>query len=373
MDKKAKRKEGLFAVVSPGMEGICARELLRLKAEEVRPVPGGVEFSGDSDVLYRSNLWLRSAGRILVRMAKMRCTDFPELYRKTVRLPWGRFMRPSTPVRVRAVSRRSRLVHTGRIAETVAEAIRHSLGSSADQAGGGEQLVLIRFEEDNALLSVDSSGELLHRRGYREDVGRAPLRETLAAGVLGLLDWDGSAPLMDPMCGSGTFLIEAALMAGGMAPGARRSFAFMQWPGFRPGRWEILLAEGAGESRLHVPLWGADRHPGAIRAACANAARAGVETMVTFRNEAIGKMHRPVFGPGLILCNPPYGERLGGGSDLVPLYAELGHAWRTRFSGWRCAFLCTDTRLADATGLSPVPIAELDNGGIRVLLFRANL
>jgi len=163
-----KKFEGeLFAVAAPGLEGVCTRELSGLGIEGVTPVAGGVSFAGGLAEIYRANLWLRTASRVLVRIGSLRTRDFPDFYKKCVRLPWGRFIRPTTRVQVRATSHRSRLNHTDRIAETVQDAIHRALGSQVALGEGPSQIVVVRFEDDQCRISIDSSGELLHRRGYR--------------------------------------------------------------------------------------------------------------------------------------------------------------------------------------------------------------
>jgi putative N6-adenine-specific DNA methylase len=359
----------LFAVTAPGLEAVCARELAALGVAAPRPVAGGVEFAGGQRELYLASLWLRSASRLVARVGEVGSRDFPDLFRKAVRLPWGRFLRPGARVRVRATSHASRLVHTGRIAETVSAAIDRALGRAVPPAGGPEQLVLARFEADCCLFSVDASGELLHRRGYREEGARAPLRETLAAGLLLLLGWDGSVPFHDPMCGSGTLPLEAALLALNRPPGAGRRFAFMEWPHVRSGLWEALLAEAARAGRPAVAaIGGSDRDPKALAAARRNAERSGVAGAVDFVLADLSDLPRRP-GPGLVLCNPPYGGRLGAGEDLRPLYRALGESCRRAFPGWQAALITPDDRLARATGLPLERRALLDNGGIAVTLW----
>jgi putative N6-adenine-specific DNA methylase len=338
------------------MAGVCA-------------IPGGVEFVGDRRDLYRANLWLRTASRVVVRIGEVKSRDFPELFRKTVRLPWGKFIRPDMRLAIRATSHRSRLNHTGRIAATVGEAVDRALGRQASPVAGPEQLILVRFEDDLCHLSVDSSGELLHRRGYRRETAHAPLRETLAAGILLLLGWDGSVPLVDPMCGSGTFVIEGALLAQNRPPGMARSFAFMAWPHYRPGLWGALLDDARRELRtLCVDIRGADQDLRAVSAARDNAGRAGVLDFVELGQRELSRQTPPP-GPGLVLCNPPYGERLGKGCDLRPLFQSLGQIFRERFHGWQGAFLCPDDRLARVTGLPLTKAAVLSNGGIQIALY----
>ncbi|PLX82399.1 MAG: hypothetical protein C0617_14925 [Desulfuromonas sp.] len=365
--------EELFAVTAPGLEEVCAGELSALGMEAVRAVPGGVEFSGGLREIYLANLWLRTASRVVVRLGQVKARDFPGLFQGGVRLPWGKFVRPGTRTRVRAASHASRLGHTGRIAATLADAADRALGRPGPPGDGPEQLVLARFQDDLCTLSVDSSGELLPRRGYREEGASAPLRETLAAGILLQLGWDGTRPLVDPMCGSGTFLVEAALIAGNRAPGARRVFAFQGWPRYRPGLWEALSTEAArAERNVEVALRGSDSDPGAVAAASRNAARAGVAQELELAVADLSSL-KPSPGPGLVLCNPPYGERLERDSDLRPLFRTLGQVYRQAFGGWRGALLCPDRRLAEATGLTLAKRAALVNGGIRVALFTARL
>lgn len=366
-----KTEDRLFAIVPPGLEAVCAGELQALELAGVEIVPGGIEFSGGLRELYLANLWLRTASRVVVRLGRLRSRDFPDFYRKLVRLPWGRFLRADTAVQVRASSHASRLIHSGRIAETVEAAINRALGREATPLSGPTQLVLVRFEDDLCQISIDSSGELLHRRGYREETAQAPLRETLAAAILLQLQWDGSTALVDPMCGSGTFVIEAALLARRLPPGGQREFAFMHWPRYRPGLWQALLLEAGRQTRpLAVAIVGADRDPRAVASAKRNAERAGVAADVRFESVELARLCAPGQS-GLMLANPPYGARLEAGSDLVPLYRAFGQAWRGPFAGWRAALFCPAEAPLAATGFALRPLALLHNGGLPVTLFVA--
>ncbi|BCR03911.1 RNA methyltransferase [Desulfuromonas versatilis] len=366
-----KPDDRLFAVTAPGLEGVCAAELAALGMAEVEAVAGGVEFCGGLREIYLGNLWLRTASRVLVRMGEVRSRDFPDLYKKTVKLPWGRFIRPDTRLRVRAVSHGSRLGHTGRISATVAEAVNRALGRKEQPETGPEQLILARFEDDLCQFSVDSSGELLHRRGYREEAGAAPLRETLAAGMLLLLGWQGQVPLADPMCGSGSLVIEAALLARNLPPGRARRFAFMDWPRYRPGLWDALRLEaGRSERPCPVPLAGSDQDPLVLELARRNALRAGVAEVTAWDCRPLQQLQSDA-GCGLLISNPPYGERIGRGPGLVELFRSLGQVLVERRPGWSLAFLCPDPELARQTDLAPACRAELHNGGIAVGLYTA--
>jgi len=361
-----------FAITAPGLEGPCAAELEQLGFAGIHAAGGGVEFSGGLRELYLASLHLGVASRILVRVGEVKARDFPELFQRVVRLPWGRFIRPGMPLQMRAVSHRSRLLHTGRIAETVAEAIAHALGQPAPAAplsGEAFQLVFARLDDDRCLLSVDSSGELLHRRGYREEGGAAPLRETLAAGVLRLLGWDGSIPLADPLCGSGTFVLEAALLAARRPPGGKRSFAFMHWPKYRPGLWQALLSEVERTQRQPaVSLTGSDRDATVVAQAQRNAERAGVADFVSFAQCEVQQL-QAASPPGLVVTNPPYGSRLGADVELTQFYRRLGKDLSRAFPRWRVALLAPDPDLARSTGLPLQAIARLENGGIPVGLY----
>jgi putative N6-adenine-specific DNA methylase len=370
----AQRIEQIFAVTAPGLESVCAAELRQSVGVHGQVEPGGVAFSGGPRELYLANLWLRSASRILVRVGEVTARDFPSFHRKTLQLPWGRYLRSGVPLQVRASSKGSRLVHTGRIAETLVAAIKRTIGSADPKAGVAEQLLIARMEDDRCLLSIDSSGELLHRRGYRTDGAQAPLRETLAAGILQLLGWDGMRPLLDPLCGSGTFLIEAALLAANQAPGSERDFAFTHWPHFRAGAWQLLCDEAQrGVRSSSVVIVGSDRDADSVAAARANAKRAGCARMIDVHCHDFADLRPPAGPPGLILCNPPYGLRVGGEGDLRPFYQRLGAVWRQQFSGWQVALFCPAGPLPAATGLPLQPVAELRNGGLPVTLFSCQL
>jgi putative N6-adenine-specific DNA methylase len=366
MDQRC--REEFFAIVSPGLEPVCAAELAELGLAPVRMCPGGVEFAGFLADLYRANLQVRTASRIVVRFASFRCRDFPSLYQQASRLPWGRFIRAGTPLHCRVTCRNSRLLHTGRVADTLQAAADHALGRQPLPGASG-QLVLVRIVDDMVELSIDSSGELLHRRGYRTNVAAAPLRETLAAGMLRLLDWHGDEPLADPLCGTGTLLLEGALIAARRAPGLQREFAFQAWPGYRGGLWEQLCqAARRVERPCPAAIAGADRDAAALAAATANLERAGLTAAVRLQQLALAE--QPVHaGGGLVVCNPPYGKRLVTRQPLADYYAGLGRELQRAYPGWRKAMLCPEPRLAHATGLPFRELAVLDNGGLQVGLF----
>ena len=367
-----------FAVAAPGLEQLVARELDALGIDN-RVSIGGAAFSGGLEALVRANLWLRTGSRVLVRVAAFRAQAFHELERLARALPWERFLRPGAAVRLRVTSHKSRLYHTGGIAQRLLQAIEHRLGRPSALVGSGAddhdaefeeaQLFVIRVAHDGFTVSADSSGALLHRRGYRQAVAKAPLRETLAAAMLLRAGWNGSTALIDPMCGSGTIPIEGALIARRIAPGLSRDFAFSRWP-----EVHVMVLERERERALSMALpkapstiLGSDRDPGAIEAAAANAARANVSADVDLSVRPLSAI-QAIGDVGVVATNPPYGVRVGEARRLRDLYARLGQLLRSRFAGWDLAVLSADPRLDRELKLALQEELATRNGGIAVRL-----
>jgi len=380
----------IFAITAPGLEALCAAEL-RALGIEASPEPGGVAWEGGMDDLHRANLWLRTASRVLVRAAAFRARSFIELERHGKKVPWERWVTRGRRVRVRVTSKKSKLYHEGAIAERLLNFIDDRVGGvgaataakgaeDEDVPAGDEQLFIVRVLRDEFTVSADSSGALLHFRGYRQALARAPLRETLGAAMLLASGWRGDTPLLDPMCGSGTLPIEAALIARKIAPGLAssdrtpRSFAFTAWPGHHAGAWNRAVAD-ARDAILPsspVPLLGSDRDAGAIDAARANAARAGVAEDVAFDQRPVSAIEPPE-GPGLLIANPPYGVRVGESDALRSLYAALGKTARAKAPGWTLALLSADRKLEGQAGLAFAERFRTSNGGIPVRLVTADV
>ncbi|MCS6910799.1 MAG: methyltransferase, partial [Anaerolineales bacterium] len=235
------------------------------------------------------------------------------------------------------------------------------------------QLIVIRLVHDVCTISLDSSGELLHRRGYRLATAKAPLRETLAAGVLLASGWTPDRPLLDPFCGSGTLPIEAALLALAIAPGYARDFAFRYWPGYDAALFDSLRAQSHAPAPVALRISGSDRDAGAIEAARANAERAGVAASVEFVQRSVSAITPPA-DSGWVVTNPPYGLRVSQNRDLRDLYAAFGKVLRERFRGWQVAFLCPDAALARHTGLAfSGPPLSFVHGGLTVKLWRGRV
>lgn len=374
--------ERYFAVAAPGLEAVTAAELRGLGLlHDAEPIiePGGAAFEGQRAALYRANLMLRTASRVLVRLGEFYAAAFPELRKKASRLPWERYLSPGQPVALRVTCHKSKLYHSGAVAERVMGAIGDHLDRAAEMVKAyesdegpepGAQLVVVRLVNDLCTISIDSSGDLLHRRGYRLAAAKAPLRETLAAAMLIASGWDGASALLDPFCGSGTIPIEAALMARGVAPGSARRFAFMDWPGFDMGRWQGLLASVKPREDAPMPvIQASDRDAGAVKMAQANAERAGVAEYIEFNQRAVSAVEPPA-GPGWVVTNPPYGLRVSANQDLRNLYAQLGNVLRARCPGWQAAILSSDLKLLGQTRLKLDTSFSFINGGVNVRLGR---
>jgi len=373
-------KNHYFAVVAPGLEELLGSELAGLGAGDIRHTRGGLCFSGTQEAAYRACLWSRLANRILLPLANFRVGSELDLYQGVKSIDWSLHLDPDLTFAVSCTSRKSVIGHSRfaalRVKDGVADWFRETAGRRPDVAPEQPDLQLQLFlDRDEATLYLDLSGESLHRRGYRLQGARAPLKETLAAAILLRSDWSKlaaeGAPLVDPMCGSGTLVIEAALMAGDCAPGIdRKYFGFLGWRQHRPELWQALLKEAAERrdaGRSAIPqLYGFDQDPRSIDSARGNAERAGVLGPVRFKQLALRDLRNPADPehPGLLLVNPPYGERLGEVEDLGPLYRELGSRWREEFQGWRAALLTGNPELAFELGLRARRYHALNNGPI---------
>jgi putative N6-adenine-specific DNA methylase len=366
-----------FAVAAPGLEAPLQQEFAALpEVASPRAVAGGVEFSGSLAAGMTANLWSRIATRILLRLGEVKARDFAPLRRGLAKLRWKRFVPRDRALRVEAATSHCRLFHTGALAETVELAIADCVGKlparKKELAGedGQTTRVFLRGQDDTFLASVDSSGELLHRRGWRLEAGHAPLRETLAAGVLALCEYDPTRPLVDPMCGSGTLAIEAAGVARALAPGAGRAFAFETWPAHDAAAWE-RLRKAQPTPPAHAPIFAFDRDGRAVETARKNALRANLADAIQFAVVPLAEAKVDA-EPGLVVANPPYGHRLGERRQATLLARELGETLKARFRGWRAGILCPDpafvSTVAKGARRQPVATHILRNGGLRVVL-----
>lgn len=373
-----------FAVCAPGLAPLVAAECAAMELPAGEVSQAGVSLSLTMPELFRLNCRSRCASRVLVRLASFVARDFAALEKAAARVPWARVVHPGASVRLRVTCRKSRLYHSDAVAERVARGLGGAVagaqvvGRARDDEDDDEassvptQLIVVRFDHDRCTISADSSGALLHRRGWRLAVAKAPLRETLAAGMLAALPWRGDEALVDPFCGSGTIGIEAALRAREIAPGLSRHFALEQWPNAPLSAYaaERDVARARVKSAVGVPIVLRDRDAGAIDAARANAARAGVLDDLIIEQGALSDIDLAAIGDrGVLLTNPPYGQRVSGGADLRGLYARLGDVVRAGGRGWRLAMLVPpDRQLAGQLRLQLSPALRTANGGLPVEL-----
>jgi putative N6-adenine-specific DNA methylase len=367
---EADRAMALYLSVPPGLESALAAEAGELGFDVTGTEPGGVSLRGGWPEAWRANLWLRGASKVLVRVGAFRAMHLAQLDKRARKFPWGEVLRPDVPVKVEATCRASRIYHAGAAAERVERAIREVL--SALVVPEAEVRVMVRIEDDLCTISVDSSGEPLHRRGHKEEVGKAPMRETLAALFLRECGYRGTEPVVDPMCGSGTFVLEAAEIAQGLAPGRSRSFAFERLASFDAGAWAAMKAVTPRETALR--FHGFDRDAGAVRMSAANAVRAGVEAVTAFAQGDVADLVPPEGPPGLVIVNPPYGTRIGNRKLLFALHGRMGAVLKERFRGWRVGIVTSDEGLARATGLPFGPPGPyVPHGGLKVRLWRTGV
>ena len=358
----------IFLVTHPGLEAVLCAEVQALGFIDPKAVTGGVVVRGGWPEVWRANLEIRGATRVLARIGAFHAAHLAQLDKLARKFPWSETLRPDVPVKVEATCKKSRIYHAGAAAQRIETAIREELG--APISPDAEVSIMARFEDNLCTVSVDTSGESLHKRGYKEAVAKAPMRETMASLFLRQCGYEGTETVVDPMCGSGTFVIEAAEIAAKLNPGRARRFAFEQLASFDESAWKRLRDSSRGvKPAMH--FFGSDRDAGAIRMSRANAERAGVTDFTVFQNHAVSNITPPPGPPGLVIVNPPYGTRIGDKKPLVTLYAALGKTLLTRFTGWRVGLITTDTSLAKATGLPFAPPGRsVSHGGLNVLLFQ---
>lgn len=361
----------IFLASAPGLEQALWAEAREKGWKSARFVPGGVTMKGGWKDVWRANLEIRGANRVLARLGSFKAERLDELQARAKSLPWHRTLRRDVPIRVEATCTKSRLYHTGAVEERIAKAIHETLRAKiADDENA--VTIMARIDNNVCTLSIDTSGELLHKRGHKTAVNQAPMRETMAALFLRQCGFAGTETVLDPMCGSGTFVIEAAEIAAGLAPGRNRSFAFEKLPTFDPAAWAIMRMEAAAKATTpSIKFHGSDRDEAAVAMARANAASAGVAEITSFRKTVISDVTPPDGPPGLVIVNPPYGARIGDKGRLQSLYRSFGETMRNRFKGWRVGLITSESWLAEAANLPfEPPGPPVSHGGLRVKLYR---
>ncbi len=372
-----------FATAPKGIEPLLAQELTDLGVAAIEPGRGGVAFSGDLTTAYRTCLWSRTASRILFPLTHFPAPDTEALYQGVRAIPWADHLSPDSTLAVDFSSTGSAITHSRygaqRVKDAIVDQFRDLYGRRPSVDRQRPDLrINVYVLRDSANISLDLSGDALHRRGYREHTVIAPLKENLAAALLLKLNWPELAKtggtLIDPLCGSGTLPIEAAWLAADIAPGLLRDYwGFLGWRQHDTNAWERLRLE-AGQRRNQglqqaPPIRGYDQEPRAIRAALANAQRAGVEKLIHWERRAfehIQPSHHDT--AGLMIANPPYGERLGEQQTLEPLYTQLGDRFRQHFAGWQAAVFTANPDLGKCMGLKAQRVNTFYNGALNCKL-----
>ena len=370
--------EQFFAPCPRGLEALLADELTAAGAAGAKAVPGGVGFAGAWETCYRANLESRLATRILWYRAQGGYRSEDDVYRLALGIDWPRLFGVDNTLRVYVTAQRSPLKSlefvTLRVKDAICDRFRDACGRrpSVDTRNPDVRVHLF-LTADTATLYVDTSGEPLYQRGHKMAKVEAPLKENLAAGILKLAGWQPGTPLLDPMCGSGTFLIEAAQLALDDAPGLSRDpgeFGFERLANFDAALWRRLQTEAAQRRReaAPLPIWGSDLAADAVARARQNLAHAGLDDLVTLERADLLERTPPA-PEGILVANPPYGERLASGEELAAFYPRLGDALKKRFAGWRCYLLSADTQLPKLIGLKPSKKTPLFNGPLECRLY----
>jgi putative N6-adenine-specific DNA methylase len=367
-----------FAATAPGAEPICYRELsaLLLSSPDASVVSGGVEFKGFLQDCYLANLHLRTANRVLMRIHNFRASSFKQLKSKTAEIPWELFLPAGSSPQIHTTTRHCRLYHTDAICERLMNSISQHTASDTSEGGQKETTLLkpkifVRGLDDQFTISIDSSGEHLHKRGLKIHPGRAPLRETIAAAALLLAGYRGTEPVIDPMCGTGTFSLEAALMAKNIPPGWFREFAFMAWPSFRSKKWEYLKRQCQAhftEPRMPT-IFASDKDP----SACTRLEKGLTENRLADVIKVSNQDFFDVFPlaltdqVGLVAINPPYGKRLENRTQSEELFIKICARLKQEYKGWKVILISPNRNLANKVPFR-LEAHPIFHGGLRPVL-----
>ena len=367
--------EKFFASCPRGLEALLAEDLVTAGVKDLKQIPGGVHFASEWPACYAANLHSRIATRILWRVAHGRYAKEDDIYNLALGTAWPTWFNAEQTIRVDVTAVKSPLKSlefiTLRIKDAICDRFRADVNKRPNVDTREPQVRMHAFiTADECTLYIDTSGAPLYQRGLRQKTVEAPLKENVAAGILRLSGWQPGVPLLDPMCGSGTFLVEAAQMALGIAPGAGRGFGFQQLKNFELELWKELLEEAMDAERpaADAQIYGSDISPVAVRAALANLDRAGLLPAVTLSTGDLLEIAAPA-ASGILIANPPYGERLSELDELAAFYPLLGSALKRNFAGWNCYLLTADLRLPKLMRLTPSKKTPLYNGAIECRLF----
>jgi len=368
------KQDHFFAPCPRGLESVLATELEQLGAASVQARDGGVQFQGDWRICYRANLESRIASRILWQLASQPYTDEADIYKTAHALPWNDWFAPALTIRVNLAAikcpLRSLDFVTLKIKDAVCDKFREITGSRPSVDTAQPDIRIHGFLDARKFtLYLDTSGDALFKRGLRKAAGEAPLRENLAAGILRLAGWQPGMALLDPMCGSGTFLLEAAQMALNIAPGSGRSFAFEKFRNFDAALWTGLKDAAMAQQKPKIPqaIFGSDLYGDALADTHTNLAAAGLSEVVTLKQANVLEISAPT-PDGILVTNPPYGIRIGEQQELAELYPKLGDVLKKKFSGWNAYIFTADPMLPKLIRLTASRRTPLFNGALECRL-----
>ncbi len=370
------RMHTFFAVTPPGLESICAGEISSLPVDiaQINVLPGGVEFKGRLTSCYVANLHLRIPNRILMRLTDFKATNFRQLETRAKQVPWELYLSPTVERKFRVKCVQSRLVHTGAISENL-EACIHSrmpqISTAKPAKASRNQRIHVRIVKDRVVISLDSSGPLLFKRGLKQDVGPAPIRETLAAAILKLAGYDGSQTLLDPMCGSGSFSLEAAMIARNLPAGAYRQFAFMNWPAFREAHWQYLKQTALRKTRpeQNEKVFASDLDKKRVAALKKIANQFDLSEVIHVARRDFFQLDPKQITdkPGILVLNPPYGIRLQAKNKPKQFYEKIRQRLLSDYRDWQVALLVKDHTVSRHF-LKKIQRIAINHGGIDLLL-----
>ncbi len=384
LEKRVKRHligkpQRFFASTPPGSEKICKNELEQLLPEgcEAETLKGGVTFVARLHEGFLANLHLRTAGRILMRIGRLRASNFAELEKRADKIPWEHYIKAGEAPEFKVAASQSRLYHTGAIEERLDRVVRRKLGPPTPGRGPKPtpQTLYVRADNDEFTFSIDCSGNPLHKRGLKTQVGPAPLRETLASTILNLVGYTGKENIVDPLCGSGTFALEAAMIAHKIPAGWFRDFAFQGWPSFRETRWRAIRREAEKEFvKIESPrIYSSDQDEHTCRLFRGATTAFGFDKIIIVKQASMfDVLPPPDIEPGIVVLNPPYGKRLGSKTEAIQLLKNIGTHLHRSFGGWKFALLVPGNK-------SPVKLPfptnshRIHHGGLDLTLLWGNL
>lgn len=358
----------MIAKTFKGLEEVLAGELVEIGANNVQLERRAVSFTGDKSLLYRANMFLRTASRVLVPIATFKAKDADAVYEEAKQIDWSKYMSLQTGFQIDATVysetfRHSRYV-TYRVKDAIADWWNEREGKRPNVKLTNPDLCLnVHIANEVVTISLDSSGESLHKRGYRVANTEAPINEALAAGMLLMAGWKGETDFYDPMCGSGTLLIEAALIAQNIAPGIfRKSFAFEKWPDFDKELFEDIYNDDSHERAFEHHIYGSDASFYAVQQALKNIKSAGQQRCIEVKQIRLQEIKREEQKPALVMVNPPYGERLAQNKDVMRLYGDMGTAFKHQFTGSSAWVISSNEDALKCIGLKPSQRIKLMNG-----------